>query len=192
MSRWTTAQGIVERLEKRWQGGEILAARLNGETIFPLELRLRRPGPREIAERFGEVGEWARELAAASREARGSGFELRLESLNNRVHGANVLPVSAVIPTESDALDLIGKRRAAARFQAIADETLARYPALRDWLARRPHQALAHAAEWERVLAVLDWFVAHPRPALYSAPARHSLGRYEVHRIAPQAIGRAA
>lgn len=167
MSRWTTARGIVERLEKRWRNGEILAARLDGETLFPMEIRLSRPGPREIAERFGEVGDWARELAAASREGRGSGFELRHETLKNRVQGANALPVSAVIPTESDALELIGKRRDAARFQAVVDETLARYPVLRDWLARRPHRALEHAANWEQVLAVLDWFAANPRPALY-------------------------
>ena len=167
MSRWTTARAIVERLEKRWQSGEILAARLKGDTIFPMELRLRRPGPREIAEQFGEVSDWARDLAGSSRDAQGSGFELRYETLNNRVHGTNVLPVSAVIPTEDDALDLIGKRRAAARFQAVANETLVRHPALRDWLARRPHWVLEHAAEWEQVLAVLDWFVAHPRPALF-------------------------
>ncbi|HEX7061934.1 MAG TPA: Wadjet anti-phage system protein JetD domain-containing protein [Woeseiaceae bacterium] len=167
MSRWTTAGAIVERLERRWQSGEILAARLSGEALFPMEIRLRRPAAREIVERFGEVGDWARELAAASREGRGSGFELRRETLNNRVQGANALPVSAVIPTEGDALELIGKRRAAARFQLLADETLARYPALRDWLSRRPHRALDHADEWGRVLAVLDWFVAHPRPGLY-------------------------
>lgn len=167
MSRWTTAPAIVQRLERCWQSGEILAARLNGESIFPMELRLRRPGPREIAERFGEVSDWARELAAASREARGSGFELKHASLHNRVQGTNVLPVSAVIPTEGDALDLIGKRRAAARFRTMADDTLARHPALRDWLARRPLQALEYAADWVQVLAVLDWFLAHPRPALY-------------------------
>jgi len=167
MSRWTTARAIADRLEKRWQSGEILAAGLAGEAIFPMEFRLRRPGPREIAERFGEVGDWARELAAASREVRGTGFELRYETLNNRVQGMNALPVSAVIPTESDALELLGKRRAAARFQALAEETLACHPVLRDWLARRPHRALEHAADWGQVLAVLDWFVAHPRPGLY-------------------------
>ena len=167
MSRWTTARAIVERLERRWQSGEILAARLNGEALFPMEIRLRRPSPREVAEQFGDVSDWARELAAASREGRSSGFELRRETLNNRVQGVNALPVSAVIPSESDALELIGKRRAAAQFQALADETLVRYPALRDWLARHPHRALQHAAEWGQMLAVLDCFVAHPRPALY-------------------------
>jgi hypothetical protein len=167
MSRWTTARAIVERLEKRWRSGDILAARLTGEAIFPMELRLRCPGPRAIAERFGEVSDWARELARAGRERQGSGFDLRYETLNNRVQGTNALPVSAIIPSEGDALDLIGKRRAAARFQALADETLARHPALRDWLVSRPLRALEHAAEWGQVLAVLDWFAAHPRPGLY-------------------------
>lgn len=164
MSRWTSARAIVERVEKRWNSGEMLAARVNGENLFPMELRLTRPGPRDVAERFGEVMDWARELAAASRERRGRGFALRRETVHNRVQGANALPVSAVIPTEDDALDLIRRRGAAARFQALVDETLVRHPALKAWLARRPHRALEHAAEWQQVLAVLDWFVARPRP----------------------------
>jgi hypothetical protein len=32
---------------ERWNRGEILAARVTGETLFPLELRLKRPGPRD-------------------------------------------------------------------------------------------------------------------------------------------------
>ncbi|HET6628687.1 MAG TPA: Wadjet anti-phage system protein JetD domain-containing protein [Woeseiaceae bacterium] len=167
MTRWTSARGIVERVEKRWRSGEILAARVTGDSLFPMEVRLTRPGPRDIAERFGEVMDWSRELVSASREARGRGFTLRHETIQNRVQGANALPVSAVVPTESDALDLIRKRDAAAMFQTLAAETLARHPVLKGWLARYPHRALEHAAEWQQVLAVLDWFVAHPRPGLY-------------------------
>lgn len=40
-------------------------------------------------------------------------------------------------------------------------------PALAAWVQRRPMRLLEHEASWERVLAVLKWFVAHPRPGLY-------------------------
>jgi hypothetical protein len=50
---------------------------------------------------------------------------------------------------------------------SILEMTLPRYPALRDWLARRPLVALSHFDKWPRVLAVLDWFVANPRSGLY-------------------------
>jgi hypothetical protein len=113
------------------------------------------------------VGDWVRALNAATREARGFGYELEREEVRSRVHGANTLPVAAIVPTEADALRLIRQAAAADRFQALASETLRRYPALHDWLARYPLTVLEHAAHWGEVLAVLDWFTAHPRPGLY-------------------------
>ncbi|MCZ6715118.1 MAG: DUF2220 family protein [Deltaproteobacteria bacterium] len=165
--RWTTAASIAEQVLRRWNRGEILAARVTGETLFPMEIRLKRPSARQVADRFGEVQDWAQALATASRDSRGFGFALRLETLRNRVQGRNQLPVAATIATESDALRLIRRQAEAERFEALAEGTLARHPALRGWLARHPLIALAHAEHWERVLAVLDWFVAHPRPGLY-------------------------
>lgn len=162
---WTTPEQITAEIEKRW--ADILAARVTGEPLFPLRVRLRRPSPREIVERFGDVGDWARALHAAARDVRGFGYELELEQLRSRVHGANTLPVAAIVPAEADALRLIRQSATADRFQALADATLRRYPALRDWLARRPLTVLEHAAHWGEVLAVLDWFTAHPRPGLY-------------------------
>jgi hypothetical protein len=164
---WTTPEQIAAEVEKRWQRGDILAARVTGEPLFPLRVRLRRPSPRDIVERFGDVGDWVRTLNAATREARGFGYELEREEVRSRVHGANTLPVAAIIRTEADALRLIRQSAAADRFQALAGATLRRYPALRDWLARRPLTLLEHAAHWGQVLAVLDWFTAHPRPGLY-------------------------
>lgn len=163
---WTTADAIAEQVRKRWQRGDILAARVTGERLFPLEFKLKRPSPREVADRFGDVLDWARALANASRDVRGFGFELRRETLANRVQGANDLPVAAVIPSEDDALRLIRQEVAARRFAGIVDAS-ARHPALLGWLARRPLAALEHAGRWSEVLAVLDWFCAHPRPGLY-------------------------
>jgi hypothetical protein len=165
--KWTTADAIVERLDASWQRGELLAARITGAALFPMRLRLKRPTPRDVTDRFGEVLAWARALAQASRETRGFGFDLERELVRSRVHGANELPVAAVIPTEADALRLLGRRAAADRFQALADQTLARFPQLRDWLARRPLVALEHAESWSGLLAVLEWFEQHPRPRLY-------------------------
>lgn len=160
---WTTPDALVEQVLKIWDRGDILRARLGGDALFPLELRLKRPSPREVAERFGEVQDWARALAAESRDVRGFGFELKYETLRNRVQGVNDLPVAATVPTESDALRLIRKLADTDRFKALSDATLTRYPALREWLARRALTALSYAEIWPQVLGVLDWFVAHQK-----------------------------
>ncbi|MCG5529669.1 DUF3322 domain-containing protein [Halorhodospira halochloris] len=164
---WTRAAGLREQLLKRWYRGEILRARVLGEEQFPLQLRLKRPDSKQMGEDFGAVRDWVRELCAGERSQLGYGYELQWQCHNHRVHGRNDLPVAAVVPSEADALRLIGKKEAAARFDRISRYALQRFPELRNWLARRPLTALDYAAEWEQLLAVLDYFRANPRPGLY-------------------------
>ncbi|WP_343028594.1 Wadjet anti-phage system protein JetD domain-containing protein [Massilia sp. MP_M2] len=68
---------------------------------------------------------------------------------------------------EADALRMIGRVNDARRFDALAAITLASFPLLRTWVSSHPLKLLEHGEGWERILAVLHWFVAHPRPAIY-------------------------
>lgn len=167
MSDWTDPGDIHAWLQRRWNAGDILASRVTGEDPFPLELRLRRPKAADVTERFGEVMDWVRALQAGSRSALGHGYELHFETRRSRVQGEHRIPVAALVPTEADALRLLRRGTDADRFQRIADATLARFPDLRPWIARRPLQLLEHADAWERITSVLDWFQRHPRPGLY-------------------------
>lgn len=164
---WTTADAVAEQVLKIWERGDILRARLGEFALFPLELKLNRPDPRDVTERFGEVQDWARALTNASIDVRGFGYALKREAMRNRVQGSNDIPVAAVVPTETDALRLIRKQTDVDRFVELSAETLSRHPTLREWLTNRPLVALSNADIWPRVLAVLDWFVAHPKSGLY-------------------------
>ena len=77
---WTTPEAIAQQVRKRWDRGDILAARITGESIFPLELRLKRPGPREVANRFGEVQDWVRALSAASSPCPSVAWAMRIRA----------------------------------------------------------------------------------------------------------------
>lgn len=164
---WTRPRDIRARLEKHWARGELLAARLRGDALFPLRIPCRSPKPADIAERFDDVRRWVAELKDNDREALGYGYRIEWRRVNLRVHGANDLPAAFVVETEADALRLIGKERAARQFDALAEQTLSRFPALREWLARRPLTALERAEEWDRWLAVLEHFQRRPRPGVY-------------------------
>lgn len=164
---WTTPADLRRQVQKRWDRGEILAARVTGEPLFPLPLRLTRPGPRDLAADFEAVRRWVRDLSAGDRGHRGFGFALTWQESNHRVHGRNTLPVRAEVPSEADALRLIGKTRDAERFREVTEATLAEFPELADWLAAKPLTALDHAGEWDRVLAVLRYFRDHPWPERY-------------------------
>ena len=80
---------------------------------------------------------------------------------------ATAFPTGALVPTREDALRLLGKQRQAERFARLAALTLGSCPELRAWIEKKPKTLLDHADDWERVLAVLAWFRAHPRPGVY-------------------------
>jgi hypothetical protein len=71
------------------------------------------------------------------------------------------------VPGEPDALQLIGMTGQAERYSLAAGQTLQAFPALREWLSLRPLALLEHLDDWQRVLAVLQWFSAHPNSGLY-------------------------
>lgn len=164
---WTSPDDIAAQIERLWQRGHLLSARLDGSELYPLTLRLKRPGAHELGNRFDDVRAWIAALLAGSRERRGVGYDIVWEEINHRQLGRNRLPASIVVPTKGDALVLIGRQHMAATFDGLVRETLARFPTLRDWLIRKPLTVVAHADEWRRILAVLDWFEAHPRADLY-------------------------
>jgi len=165
---WTTPDDIRAQVLRLWDRGRILGARLAGEPLFPLPVRSSRPDARDLSDHFAEAREWIRELEANSKERVGSGYEILWAETNHRQLGVNRVPQSFVVPTESDALDLIGKRRQAETFDRLVQTTRDALPALVPWIVKRPLGLLEHASDWERILAVVSWFCAHPRPGLYS------------------------
>jgi hypothetical protein len=65
------------------------------------------------------------------------------------------------------ALDLIGKQRTARAYRSLWQQTAELQPRLLPWLIKRPLQALELSARWERLLTVVAWLRAHPRPGIY-------------------------
>ena len=103
----------------------------------------------------------------SSRARRGYGYEIGWEEVAHRQLGRNRLPASLSVPTEADALALIGRAGAGAQFAALAHQTLAAFPRLGDWISRKPLAVIDNAADWDRILAVLAWFKHNPKSGLY-------------------------
>jgi hypothetical protein len=164
---WTTPEDVTALVARRWEDGRILSASIGGEAVFPFRISLRSPRPAELGTRFDDVKNWVRDLDEGSKAHSGFGYELGWTEVANRVVGAQRVPSCVTIPTQDDGLWLIRKRREAERFRVLAAETLAEFPQLSGWLVRRPLIVLKHGSDWERVLAVLRWFRANPRPRLY-------------------------
>ncbi len=167
VSDWTTPADLRARVLREWDRGHLLSATLTGEALYPWRIPLKCPSSTELAGSFDAVRQWIRELADSAKTEGKPGYRLEFQEINHRQLGRNHVPVAAWLDTEADALALIGKRREAAQFQELAGAIALAFPPLHDWLVRRPLRVLEHAEDWPRLLGVLGWVVAHPRPDVY-------------------------
>jgi hypothetical protein len=176
MSDWTTPADLRARVLRDWERGRLLA--VPGEARYPRRIPLKGPSTPELADRFEEARRWIRTLSEAAKSDHGAGFRLETREIQHRQLGRNQVPVAAWLDGEADALALIGKRREAARFQELAGTITQAFPALQDWLLKRPLRVLEHSEDWPRLLGVLAWVTTHPRPNVYlrqiDVPGVHS------------------
>lgn len=160
---WTTPADIVAQVRRLWDQGEILGGRFAPEPTFPKRLRFRGPESKALGNQFSAVRDWIGALEHGS----SLGFSIIWREVNHRQLGRNRVPDGIEIASEADALRLIGRVREAETFTHLTAATLDSFPALQDWLARRPLMVLDHAGDWPKILVVLAWFHDHPHPGLY-------------------------
>lgn len=164
---WTTPADVQAQLGRYWQDGRLLAASLTGVPLFPLALKMRAPDVAALGDSFDEVRHWIRLLEQGGKSVKGYGYDLVWRDINHRQLGRNRIPAGLVVATEQDALRLLGRQADVRRFKQLADMTLLALPQLQDWLGRRAMVVLEQALCWERIVAILQWFLRHPRPGMY-------------------------
>jgi len=162
-----TPEAVREKALKFWQSGRILSAWLTGETLFPLDIPFRKATARDALERFGEVRTWLNRLREGSREAKGFGYSLEFTEVNHRQLGVQQLPSRLWFEIVEDFLRFIGKAKDFESFKALAGQTLAEQPALKEWLERKPLKLLENRDIWPRALAVCRFLRDSPMPNLY-------------------------
>ncbi len=168
---WSTPDDLRAQAQRLWETGRLLGCLVEPGALFPLRLTLKVPGSTDLSERFDEVRAWARALQAEAGATDGAakrrGYRVVMREIRHRVIGTNQVPSEVWLDTLDDALELIGKRRDARRFETLLAQVRAAQPALLPWLLRRPMRALDLANAWPQLLAVISWVQAHPRPGVY-------------------------
>ena len=158
---WTTSADLRAQVQRLWDRGDLLRAVASDAVSWPLRLSLKTPGAADLSDRFEAVRDWVRALADTPH------VRIEWRDWNHRVQGMQRLPAAVWVDSAHDALAVIGMAREARRFEALWQQTAAAQPALLSWLSRRPRQALDLADRWQRLLAVVAWLQAHPRPGVY-------------------------
>ncbi|RBY78965.1 hypothetical protein DQ238_11355 [Geodermatophilus sp. TF02-6] len=160
---WTTWPDVRAALRSRWEKGDLLRAVVTGRPVAPLELPLRGPSARELADQFGAVQDWV----AGWRAARLGPARLETAALGGRLIGANQVPRRVVLDSAADVWTSLGVAADVARFDDLVAATGAELPAGLGWVAAHPHEALALAPEWDRILSVVGWILRRGGPAVY-------------------------
>jgi hypothetical protein len=159
---WTTPADLKEQVKRLWERGLLLGSLVGDEGLFPRRLTLKGPDSRELSDCFDDVRRWIAQLPDAADR-----YRIVWRSVNHRVLGTNEIPSEIWIDTLHDALALIGRRRAAEQFAALAALTRERLPTLEPMIAKRPLRVLELAEEWPLLLEIAAWLRMHPRPAVY-------------------------
>lgn len=159
---WSQPADLRAQLERGWRRGDLLRAVVDDAALeWPLRLTLKSPSATDLSNRFDAVRGWVREIGAVPR------VRIEWREWTHRVQGRQRLPAALWVDTLSDALAMLGKTSDAHRFQVLWQQTAAAQPGLLPWLHKSPLQALALAEHWPRLLAVVAWVQAHPRPGVY-------------------------
>ncbi len=158
---WTTPADLRAQVQRLWDRGDLLRAAVSNALPWPVRLTLKVPSAGDLSDRFEAVRDWAREVADTPC------VRIDWREWNHRVQGTQRLPAAIWVDTLQAALAFVGKARQVQRFEALWQQTVTAQPALLAWMSRRPLQALDLADRWERLLAVVAWLQAHPRPGVY-------------------------
>ena len=158
---WTTPADLRAQVQRLWDRGELLRSAVSDAVPWPVRLTLRAPSATDLCDRFEAVRAWVRAVADAPH------VRIDWREWNHRVQGLQRLPAAVWVDSPQDAWAFIGQTRQAQRFQALWQQTAVVQPALLAWLSRRPLQALELIDGWGRLLSVVEWLQAHPRPGVY-------------------------
>ncbi len=158
---------LRKKAQRPWSTGLFLRRWLDGETIFPLEIPFKTPAGKTLSREFAEVRKWIETMEANSRDSNGYGYTIDYQAVNHRLLGPQRLPQRVYFDDPQGWLKFIGQADAFARFQAVTALTRKEQPELLPFLREKPMEALAHQADWPRLLTISRWFVDHPTPGIY-------------------------
>ena len=159
---------IRARARKLWTSGAPLRAWLGAEDLFPYSVTFRKPSAQEWLERFAELRSEVDLLEAGSKARPAAGYVVAFKEIAHQKLGRLRVPESIVFESAEDVAACAGESAALARFAEVAQLLRSRQPRLGDWLAEQPLRALEVQCVLPRLLAVVEYFQAYPRPMRYA------------------------
>lgn len=153
-----TPTQIKQKALKLWDNQSYLGAWVNQQSLHPIIITFPKVRGKQLVDQFAAMQQGINTLKQASKEHKQFGYRIEYEAINHRQLGTQQLPCRIFIDTEQDYLWLIGKQQVFAGFVKQVNETLTRWPSLQPLLANKPMILLKHAAIWDKLMVVCQYF----------------------------------
>ncbi|MEM9338530.1 MAG: Wadjet anti-phage system protein JetD domain-containing protein [Bacteroidota bacterium] len=143
-----------------------LASIVADVSFFPKEIRFAKVKPTWTRDHFQELHESLRNLRQRSKEVTGSGYTVVWQEVANRSVGKNEFPEKISIDSEADFRGLLSKKdqKTIERFKRDANNILANFPILLEWVENHPQKVCRYAEAWPSLLKVCKYFVTSHQP----------------------------
>ncbi len=162
-----TPQDIRTKALRHWNSYVYHRRCLSGESWQVLEITFGKPSGRELLNEFTNISKAMEALQASAKARLGYGYQIEFEPVAHRQLGEQHLPSRLYFDSEQDFLRYIGKQKEATQFKHLVQQTLVQYPTLAKVLHDKPRWLLDNLEVWNKLLSVVTWFIAHPRPDIY-------------------------
>lgn len=167
---WTTPEDITTKVKKQWKKGRLLQELYFAyrpqhapETpLFPWRFPIKRPNQQHMLSHYEETRNWLKQWETLPHQ--------HLITWRTMIHpqlGEIQLPEALCFQRLDDALTWIKKQKEAQVFQRLLEKTQAQLPEVKEWLYRRPLQALELEKQWPQLLKITLWLRQNPRPKIY-------------------------
>jgi hypothetical protein len=103
-------------------------------------------------------------LWQGSKQVRGFGYTVILESRQRRRRGLQNEPVAVEFTSERDFVEFLGRSSDVGAFRRDSTWLLARFPSARSVLLQSPSLVRSHHGAREGIAEVVDFLRSHPRP----------------------------
>jgi len=153
-----TPDDIQKLCERKYPA--FLRSVVTGEKFFPMPIRFGRPSTAD---------DWEKLRREISSLANGKlGYQIEWTETNTRRWGRQKFPERVWFESEPEYLSALRKATEVERFRKNLALIRAECPALEEWLAGNTSRLVEFAAIWPDLLKVCRYFLANPRPGLYS------------------------
>ncbi len=155
---WTTTGDIRATLRARWDRGTYLRRYASDAPWEQLSFPVRGPSADDVLRDPSSVQRWVGGFASVAP------FVVEYRTLRSRTLGRNEIPARLRLETFDDLVGALDVADSVLAFDAMMNAAQQREPALVAWVVEHPIRAVHHAADWERLLGVIEWIEANAGP----------------------------